>query len=1832
MALGIEARKDGLDIDFDFWRSRMDQESAQRVLDSFREAIDSVLRSTQDNLSQVSLLNAADIRQIAAWNHDLPEANPICLHEQVAKMVRRQPNAPAVCAWDGDLTYHELYVQASSLAFHLAGRYGVKPGVMVGICMDKSKNAIIAMLAVLQAGGVVVPFGVSHPLPRIEKIIRDTAAGIMLVDSAQASRLIVLDKTSLQLVTVDSALLISLPIAPEPPLTPVIPGDFAWVIFTSGSTGIPKGVVLSHTSLSTSVKAHGARFGVNPSTRAGQFAAYTFDVSISDIFCTLHYGGCVCVISEDDRMNNFTQSLQASKVNFVNLTPTVIRLLDPANVPLVKTLIAGGEPLDPDIVRTWVSHANVFNSYGPSECSIMSTVHGPVSDPKDASNVGFPTGTRVWVAQSTNIHQLCPVGVPGELLVEGPMLSRGYLNDPKKTAALFIEDPAFMAEMDVQRGHRLYRTGDLVRQNKDGSLTHLGRRDTQVKIRGQRVEIGEIEHWIAHSLADTRHVMVMVTDRGYKGQQMELVAVIEFDKDSSHRVSSANKDSQASFLSPTDALRHLFSRLRSSLFEKMPAYMVPNTYVPVLEIPLNVSGKLDRRAMREIVDAADPEQLRRYLEIKSKAAASTRTEQMLQSLWAEVLAMKLEMIGVNDHFFQIGGDSVTAIRLVAAARDKHQLRMTVADIIQHPQLSKLASVLDSQAGSTNSSESEETNPTPFSLWSAVSGAQAAELDDKLREVAAQCDARIDQVEDVYPCTPLQEGLMAITSRQPTAYVSRRVFSLASMVDTARFKAAWQTVADSASMLRARILFGQQEASLLTIVREQLLWQQSTSLEAYLAEDRLTPMTHGQPLNRFGLVEESSGEKFFVWTAHHSTYDGWSMGLTLQQVADAYLHDTIPRPVPYTRFIHYLAQADMEVEKRYWREQLQDAVATDFPALPSANYQPRPQSRRKFEIDLHDWAQGTFMISDVLRAAWALVSAQYADHNGSVFAVALSGRNAPVADIASLVAPTITTVPLHVRLDHAQTVQDYLRAIKEQSVGMIPREHSGLQKIKQLVPEFKAALDLRHLFLVQPAAEDETSIQIPGMEVVLVPSDEFDSYGLNVECTPGSTSVKIDVRFDEKMVSSGQVERLMGQFAHVTRQLCDPAGLERQVGDLELLSPQDIRQIKEWNRTVPPSVRSCVHQEVEAVGKQQPEAMAVCAWDGNLTYQDLTTQAATLAHHLVALGVGPETMVCLCMDKSKWATISMLAILQAGGVVVPFGTGHPLKRAQSILEDTAVNIILVDQTQAERLSSLADFSPRRYLITVDWALMHSLPTWVESPAVNMTPDNLAWIVYTSGSTGIPKGVMLEHSALCSSLRYLGARFGMGTHTRTIQFAAHTFDAVIQDIFATLIWGGTVCIPSEEDRMSNLAGVMQSMSVNFANLTSTVARLMSPSEVPTMRTMVLAGEPVQTDVVEKWYKDVGILNSYGPSECSINSTCNGPLTDPSQSSNVGLAMGTRLWVAEVNNHDRLCSIGVPGELLIEGPLLARGYLKDTKRTLASFITDPAFTANPELGLEPGRRMYCTGDLVRQNEDGTLTHIGRRDTQIKIRGQRVEISEIEYWISKKLDDIRHVAVIVTSQGKGQQIGLTAVVEFAVQSPHHRAEPGCEVSPPTDSLRETLRTLRASLLEVLPVYMVPATYIPIPKMPLNMSNKLDRRAVNHLISALPTSEIQRYTATETQASTTALTDTEHQLQSLWAQALGIDASSIGVSSHFFEVGGDSVAGMRIVAAAREKKVPITVAEIFEHPQLSKLAEVVDKKVADAGEEGVVDEEIKVKPFEMLEEAMGLDVEEIGEVLHRMA
>ncbi|KAL6232843.1 hypothetical protein BDW75DRAFT_246914 [Aspergillus navahoensis] len=684
----------------------------------------------------------------------------------------------------------------------------------------------------------------------------------------------------------------------------------------------------------------------------------------------------------------------------------------------------------------------------------------------------------------------------------------------------------------------------------------------------------------------------------------------------------------------------------------------------------------------------------------------------------------------------------------------------------------------------------------------------------------------------------------------------------------------------------------------------------------------------------------------------------------------------------------------------------------------------------------------------------------------------------------------------------------------------------------MVPEHAAAADLKHLFVVQPAGDDERKFKIAGVKGHPVAVDEFDSYGVNVECTLSGQSVEVDVRFDEKLLSSSQVMRLMSQFESVVRQLHLHDKGSLKVKDIDLLSPEDVNRIKQWSAgplTEPHHV--CLHELVADVARSQPEATAIEAWDETLTHAQLQSSASTLATHLVELGVGPEVSVPLCMDKSVWAVVYFLAVLQAGGVVVPLGTGHPVPRIASIIRDTQSKLVLVDAQQAERLAELAS-SHGLTLLPIDPQLLNNLPG--ATPQTCVTPANAAWIVFTSGSTGKAKGVVLTHSNLSTAVKTHSARFGLGSHTRTIQFAAHTFDAVLQDYFTTLVNGGTVCVPSE-------------MNVNFANLTSTVARLLTPEQVPSLELLVLAGEQIQDAVVETWYQHAEVLNVYGPTECSINSTCNGPISDLAEAQSIGFGMGSRTWIADPTNPNRLSPVATPGELLIEGPA----------RTEAAFIQNHCFAAR--FGLSDCR-VYRIGDLAKQTEDGQILCLGRIDTQITIRGQRVE----------------HNAAVAISRGAKQR-HLAAVIEFEYGQ---RPDPA------------VFTQLKKTLSSLLPSYMVPSLYIPVTHIPLTVSGKLDRRVVQQMVEDMPAEELEQYFAGESGGTRVRpSTEMERALQRIWANAVGVEQDMIGADDDFFlQLGGDSVVAMHISATSRQDQTVkgLAVGDIFMHPRLSDLAAVL--------------------------------------------
>ena len=1479
-------------------------------------------------------------------------------------------------------------------------------------------------------------------------------------------------------------------------------------------------------------------------------------------------------------------------VNFLSLTSTVAGLLDPKRLPAVQTVILMGEPVKPAVLDLW-KQVTVLESYAPSECSIYATCSPrSMTHHKQVPVLGVPLASCFWVVDPTDYNRLCPVGAPGELLIEGPLLARGYLNDEVKTQNSFIVNPSFLTRHGLEHGQcrRMYRTGDLVRQNEDGTFTTLGRRDMQVKIWGQRVEVGEIEYWTVRSHPVLRTAAAMLTRLGTARDQGVLTVAVDFTEDG---VGDMEVGADG-FLKPSTRLLHTLGQVRSSLMEVLPRYMVPELFVPMVHLPLNTSGKLDRRAIQEAIATLSIQgRLDAYLPTSAiKADVDTETGRELRRLWAEVLGRPATTIGADDNFFHAGGDSLMAMRLVQLSRDA-TFSLTVADIFEHPCLSDLARVLE-RSFATNEVKADGQGMAPFSLWTELSPERPDILHSLLDEVAGRCATAPEQIEDVYPCTPLQEGLMLATSRRPTAYVSRRLFALDDDIDTPRLQAAWRQMAKAAPILRTRILLGRSNGSIQIVVNEIIPWQTSDTLDSYLDEDRAIGMAEGQPLVRLGLIVHPTGKRHFVLTAHHSVYDGWSMQLMYQQVAALYRRQELPGLVPFTRFIAYLGSANEEKAAEYWLEQLTGDVTSDFPPLPNAKYQPLPTQRRTQRMELGHRSRSTVPLPILLRAAWGILAAQHAGTSDIAFAATLSGRNAPIAGMTEMLAPTVTTVPLRLHVDISLTVRDFLKKLQQQATKMIPFEHTGLQRVKELVPDLAATLDLRHVFVVQPSLGTNDSATFPGMAPEPLAAETFDSFALTVECflSPETNRVTVEARFDQAIVSVRRMERMLESFACIAAQLeqaeQDPNQSTR-ISDIQTMSTSDLNQILAKNGQVPPKPEGCLHDLILKMAVQQSHAEAVCAWDGNLTYAELVRWSARLATYLATLGVGPEVKVGLCMAKSRWAVVSMLAILRAGGTVVPLGVQLPVARLQHIIRDAAARIVLADEQHMARLDSI-----ETELLKIEPSFLRTLATSSieRSSTPQLQPSNAAWTVYTSGSTGMPKGVVLEHGSLCASATAHGAAFGLSSDTRALQFAAYTFDASIQEIFTTLRYGGCVCVPSEGQRMDELETCIAAMGVNFLSLTSTVAAFLDPISLPAIKTLVLLGEPVKSAVLDLWMDHATVFNGYGPTECTIYASCSPPIAHRKHASLLGSPLAGCFWVVDSSDHNRLCPVGVLGELLIEGPLLAREYLNDPFRTNYSFVTDPGFVSYYSLGS--GRRMYRTGDLVRQNEDNTYSIFGRKDTQVKIRGQRVEFGEIEYWVVRSLSQVRQAAAMLVCRDAGRDEGTLVV---AVELDRSTVSETVEESPhgmltPSKALQASFDQIRGKLMEVLPRYMLPDMFIPMAKLPLNSSGKLDRRALQQVMVSMSAEKFESYRSTIAARGQVSV-GVAQELQTLWAKVLKKREDAIGLDDNFFNLGADSMSAMQLVAAARTAGLKLTVAQVFHSPVLGDLCHSIEQTAA---------------------------------------
>ncbi|KAL5083793.1 hypothetical protein Trisim1_000920 [Trichoderma cf. simile WF8] len=1046
------------------------------------------------------------------------------VQDVIRDQVIAQPEAQAIASATVNLTYKELDESSTRLALRIASS-GISSGSIVPIIHEKSAVTIVAMLAVLKAGCAFTALDVSHPTQRLLEIIEETDAPILLASTEQALRFNSLARVPTLELSTD---VISGSITESPATqTDVSPHHLMYTIFTSGSTGRPKGVMIEHGAWLTSALAYGADQEIDSSSRVLQFASYAFDMSLMEIFTTLIFGGCICVPDEEDRYGRIQDFVNQTGVNTLMLTPSYAKLLDPTTMPAVKMLVTGGEAVPSNLIELWNPHVKVYIAYGPTEASIQSAGAkleiGTTTVPSGL--IGRPTGCNLWIVKEDNHNEMVLKGEVGELVIEGNTLARGYLGDEARTTATFVN---ISIGLDTRR---VFKTGDLVRQTEAGDIIFIGRKDTQIKMQGQRFELAEIEARLAQTLPIGSKSCVDKVENTHFHNGGAIVAFLS----DSVRV-PGDEEPEISWNQVETTLEKSLE-IMANLGTVLPKPMIPSLYVPISFIPLTTSHKTNRAALRELITSLgsiEIQKLRKPDTPKGESRALSAEESILRELWAFALNLSPESIGPDDHFIQLGGDSVTSIKLIAAARSRG-ITLTSATVLSNPVLSDQARLAFSSAAG----ESDENIP-PFGLVDVRT--------PELRLIAALLSKLpTEEIEDILPMTLNQMRWYGKTLVKPDAWIDQYHFQLPSDVDLVRFNSAVSSVVEVTDLLRARVLATADRKLFQAIIKFHPVQVINTSdtLEEYLSRDLVTPMGLGAPLTRFAVLHHANSTKVFVWTIHHAIYDGYSLPMLLQTIQDFYQG---LKPAPFTPFNRYLKgpeEKDLIDGEIFWKNYLLQASWTKFPVLPPPEEKSPPQMgrllrtlsivSRQAQPDNSESAQSVTM-ANVIRVAYAATLSHHsADHPSSVlFLESLGGRNSNLKGIDRVAGPTLLTIPTRLELPGVKSCKDIVLEAQTSLLERMKFESFPLPRLLPLAP----ALELRSVLMIENEAflinGDGNGLFGRGKEELKL--EETEGLPMIYRCTILQSQLDIDIRYDSTVIPHGEVEAFLGTFRRFFEEL------------------------------------------------------------------------------------------------------------------------------------------------------------------------------------------------------------------------------------------------------------------------------------------------------------------------------------------------------------------------------------------------------------------------------------------------------------------------------------------------------------------------------------------------------------------------------------------------------------------------------------------------------------------------------------------------------------------------
>jgi amino acid adenylation domain-containing protein len=1725
-----------------------------RLLSHFHTLLEGISTDPEQRLADLPLLTMAETQCLLMERNDTTAEYPqdISIHALFEAQVKRRPDAVAA-VYDGEqLTYSALNQRANQLAHYLQS-LGIGPEVCVGLCVERSVEMVVGLLGILKAGGAYVPLDPTYPTARLATLLADAQVAVLVT---QRQCMAALPTQAIPVVCLDTDWEHIAQQSAANPGGRVIPENLAYVMYTSGSTGVPKGVMVEHRQVLAFLHGfeHVAPGGVGAIGTA--VCPFGFDVSVWECFSMLCFGGTLHLVPLDivTAPEQLVHYLVEHGITSTYIPPALL-----ANVtsqleqwqvqPALTRLLVGVEPIPQGTLqrlRDLSEQIHIVNGYGPTETTICATLFPFLlaTGPDRRTPIGTRiNGYEVYLVDA-NQHPV-PSGMPGELLIGGVGLARGYINHPELTAEHFVCHP-----FSTIPGARLYKTGDVARYLPDGNIEFLGRHDQQVKIRGYRIELEEIEAALRQHQA-VQEIIVLAREDTPCGDKCLVAYVVARQK---------------SALTPW--------LLRTFLQHKLPAYMVPSAFVILEALPRTSHGKIDRQALPLPDTTQSPSAV-------PFVAPRTFIERMLAGIWADVLG--LERVSVYDNFFECGGDSIQSIQIVARA-NREGLRLTPKHLFQHQTIAELAAV----AGALPTVQDDQgVVITPSFLKPIQYELLPQELAARDREHLAA----------IYPLSPMQQGILFHTlyAAEPGMYCTQWSCTLHGHLHIPTFEQAWQCVVDRHHVLRTAFHWDSGNEPFQVVYRyvelpwSQHDWQhmsaveQAWQIEAFLAEDRRQGFTlSAAPLMRLTLFQLAENLFQCVWSLHHLLLDGWSLPLLLQEVFQCYeacqmgreLPVTVSRP--YRDYIAWLQQQDLSEAETFWRQTLRGfntpTVLNVRQAHGSASskqegYAELQQRLSAFEtVALQALAQQHHLsLNTLVQGAWAVLLSRYSGQEDVVFGATVAGRPTDLVGVESMIGLFLNTLPVRVQVDPQASLLTWLQGLQSQQVEARQYEYSPLVQVQgwsdvpRGLPLFESLLVFENYPARTALLKRRGSLEMLHVRVMSSPH-----YPLTIVVLPDS-EMGLRIKYQGHRFEAETITRMLGHLRTLLAGMV--ANPSQRLADLPILTAAERRQLLvDWNNTsmtypqytVPPQ-EVCIHQWFEAQVARAPNTVAVVFEEQELTYRELNSRANQLAHYLQALGVGPEVSVGIYVERSLNMVVGLLGILKAGGAYVPLDPAYPQERLNFVLQDAQILVLL---TQQRLLTACNELQTQIVCLDTDWERIAQESG--TNPVTKVTPENLVYVMYTSGSTGTPKGVAIEHQQLCNYLHGVLQRLALLHPASFATVSTLAADLGNTMLFGSLCTGGCLHVLSQERVAdpSALADYFTHHPIDCLKIVpSHLAALhttLHPESIFPRQLLILGGEASRAD----WVKGLQrlapgclILNHYGPTEATVGVLTYRVEAHERWSRTATLPLGSPLAHVQIyllDQHLQPVPLGVQGELYIGGAHLARGYFNQPALTAERFIPHP-------FSDDPGARLYKTGDLACYLPDGNIEFLGRGDYQVKIRGYRVELGEVEAALEQH-PAIRSAVVCAQEDTQGHKRLVAYVVwkEMAL-SPH---------------------VLRSFLHTKLPDYMVPAVFIMLDALPLTPNGKIDRQALPAPDQVWPLLG---------EAFVAPRTPTEELLAGIWAHVLG--GESVGRHDNFFALGGHSLLVMQVISRLRQVfQVEVPLRALFEAPTVASLAQYMEE------------------------------------------